>query len=194
MKRINLLTLAGILLLFAQCTQTVTYKDPTAPIDRRVGDLLSRMTLEEKAAQLDMLSAKDILDKAQRIDGFGGCFNEMGWDVLMTLPASQRDGILDELFSPAQSNFTYCRLPIGANDYSLNYYSLNDVADDYGMVNFNINRDRYILIPYIKEALRRNPHIKLFASPWCPPAWMKTNNHYAVQPSMIPKQPNTSKA
>ncbi len=122
----------------------------------------------------------DVSDtKAQYIDGFGGCFNEMGWDALMTLTPQERDKVVQNLFSSQQSNYTYCRMPIGASDYGLGFYSLNDVADDFNMVNFNIHRDRYILIPYIKAALQVNPEMKIFASPWSPPAWMKTNNHYA---------------
>lgn len=117
--------------------------------------------------------------KAQYIDGFGGCFNEMGWDALMALSPQNRDNVIRNLFSPLQSNYSYCRMPIGASDYGLGFYSLNDIADDFNMVNFNIHRDRYILIPYIKAALQKNPDIKIFASPWCPPAWMKSNNHYA---------------
>lgn len=70
-------------------------------------------------------------------------------------------------------------MPIGANDFALNFYSLDDVPDDFGLVNFSIDRDRYILIPYIKAAQRINPSLRIWASPWCPPMWMKTNNHYA---------------
>ncbi|KAA6306216.1 hypothetical protein EZS27_042128, partial [termite gut metagenome] len=117
--------------------------------------------------------------KAQYIDGFGGCFNEMGWDALMALSPQNRDNVIQNLFSPLQSNYTYCRMPIGASDYGLGFYSLNDVSDDFNMVNFNIHRDRYILSPYIKAALQKNPDMKIFASPWCLPAWMKSNNHYA---------------
>jgi beta-glucosidase len=50
-----------ILLFISACTGRQAYKDATLPVEKRVGDLLSRMTLEEKAAQLDMLSANDIL-------------------------------------------------------------------------------------------------------------------------------------
>jgi glucosylceramidase len=127
-------------------------------------------------------TAPDILitnEKAQAITGFGGCFNEKGWDALITLPEAKRNEIIRQLFSPQEANFTYNRIPMGANDYSLSYYSSNDVADDFDMVNFNIDRDRYILIPYIKAAQKVNPDIKIWASPWTPPAWMKTNNHYA---------------
>jgi glucosylceramidase len=118
-------------------------------------------------------------EKAQYIDGFGGCFNEMGWDALMTLPSQERDKVFYNLFSAEQSNYSYCRIPIGASDYGLGFYSLNDVAEDFNMINFNIHRDRYILIPYIKSAQKVHPGLKIFASPWSPPAWMKTNNHYA---------------
>jgi beta-glucosidase len=42
-----------------------TYKDPNAPIEKRVEDLLSRMTLEEKVRQLDLYSsARLLVDKS----------------------------------------------------------------------------------------------------------------------------------
>lgn len=119
--------------------------------------------------------------KLQKIDGFGGCFNEIGWEALSVLTPTEREKIFKELFTPQGANFSFCRLPMGANDYSLSYYSCNDVAEDFAMTNFNIDRDRYILIPYIKEAMKLRPDLQLWASPWSPPAWMKVNNHYALR-------------
>ncbi|HBJ08311.1 MAG TPA: glycosyl hydrolase family 30, partial [Coprobacter fastidiosus] len=55
------------------------------------------------------------------------------------------------------------------------------VVDDFDMINFSIDRDRHILMRYIKEAQKIHPGLKIWASPWCPPAWMKTNNHYASE-------------
>ncbi|MDE6326066.1 MAG: glycosyl hydrolase family 30 [Duncaniella sp.] len=118
-------------------------------------------------------------DRAQEIEGLGGTFNEIGWDALCALDAADRDRVINDLFSPTESNYTYCRMPIGASDYGMNFYSLNDVADDFEMVNFSIARDRHILMRYIKEAMKVHPGLKIWASPWSPPAWMKTNNHYA---------------
>lgn len=120
-------------------------------------------------------------EKQQQIKGFGGCFNEIGWEALLSIAAVERDKVLKELFTPNGANFSYCRIPIGANDYSLSYYSLNDVPEDFTMSNFNIDRDRYILIPYIKEAQKIRPDLQIWASPWSPPAWMKVNNHYALR-------------
>ncbi len=118
-------------------------------------------------------------EKAQLIDGFGGCFNEQGWDALMGLSEVERNKIIHDLFSHQEANFNYNRMPMGASDFGLNFYSFNDVADDFDMINFSIARDRHILLRYIKAAQKENPKMLLFASPWSPPAWMKTNNHYA---------------
>ena len=116
---------------------------------------------------------------AQQIDGLGGTFNELGWDALCCLDESQRQEVMRQLFAPSECNFTCCRLPIGASDFAMNYYSLNDVADDYEMVNFSIARDRHILLRYVKAAQQFQPTLKFWASPWSPPAWMKVSNHYA---------------
>ncbi|MDE6199174.1 MAG: glycosyl hydrolase family 30, partial [Muribaculaceae bacterium] len=118
-------------------------------------------------------------EEAQTIDGIGGTFNEIGWDMLCYLTPEARQEILNDLFSKDGAKFSYCRMPIGASDYGMNFYSLNDVADDFDMRNFSIARDRHILLRYIKEAKKINPELKMWASPWSHPAWMKTNNSYA---------------
>ncbi len=118
--------------------------------------------------------------KLQRIDGFGGCFNELGWEALLALSSEERRKVLEQLFSPEGANFTVCRVPIGASDYALSYYSYDDVPEDFTLENFSIARDRYILIPFIKAAKEIRPELKLWGSPWSPPAWMKVNNHYAL--------------
>ncbi|MFL5304799.1 MAG: glycoside hydrolase family 30 protein [Polyangia bacterium] len=116
----------------------------------------------------------DQTSKLQRFDGFGGCFNEMGWDALSVLPADQVTNALKLLFDPHEgASFLYGRLPLGASDYSMSTYTLDDTAGDYAMANFSIARDREKLIPYIKAALQIRPDIHLWASPWIPPDWMK---------------------
>ena len=120
--------------------------------------------------------------KLQKMNGFGACFNELGWEVLQAVDQKTRNTIITDLFSAEGVNFSLCRMPLGSNDYSFNYYSYNDVPEDFEMKNFSIDRDRYILIPYIKSALLIKPDLKIWASPWCPPLWMKVNNHYAMGP------------
>src|SRR5581483_11871974 len=66
-----------------------------------------------------------LTDAKQRIiDGFGGCFNELGIAALEHLSEEERNAVYDALFSPnGECNFTICRLPIGASDYALEWYS-----------------------------------------------------------------------
>ncbi|MDR0394162.1 MAG: glycoside hydrolase family 3 C-terminal domain-containing protein [Tannerella sp.] len=61
MKRIKPGWIFAFCMILTGCDSTPVYKDASAPVEKRIKDLLSRMTLEEKAAQLDMLSAPDIL-------------------------------------------------------------------------------------------------------------------------------------
>jgi glucosylceramidase len=125
----------------------------------------------------------DIANPLQTVDGFGTCFNELGWTSLSLLSDTDKDNIFRELFEPGTgANFTICRMPIGANDFSRNWYSYNETDGDFDMTNFSIDNDRETLVPFIQSALKYNPGLQLWASPWSPPQWMKNNKHYACQP------------
>ncbi len=135
--------------------------------------------VNKEAADADITIYTD--QPRQTIDGIGGTFNELGWDALQTLPAEKVETIMSDLFSADGCNFSMARLPIGASDYALSWYSSNEVKEDFVMRDFNIDRDRYILIPYIKSALAYRPDLQLWASPWAPPSWMKINEHYSTR-------------
>ncbi|WP_234124350.1 glycoside hydrolase family 30 protein [Clostridium hydrogenum] len=117
-------------------------------------------------------------ERKQKVKGFGGCFNEAGWETLKKLDNQTRNKILDDLFNEEGCSFNVGRLPMGASDYALEWYSYDETPDDYELKNFSIERDKEYLIPYIKEAIKRKPEISLFASPWSPPIWMKTKRTY----------------
>lgn len=115
----------------------------------------------------------------QQVDGFGGAFNEQGWDALAALDQGGREQALRLLFdSEDGARFRFGRLPIGASDYALDRYTLDDVAGDYAMEQFSIERDRRLLIPYVRAALAVQPALRLWASAWTPPPWLKTNGAY----------------
>jgi len=114
----------------------------------------------------------------QTIKGFGGCFNEIGFDVLKQLDEDERKSILDSLFMKEGCNFNIGRLPMGASDYALEWHSYDETSGDHELKNFSIKRDKEYLLPFVKEAINRNPDISFFASPWSPPTWMKTKKVY----------------
>jgi glucosylceramidase len=115
----------------------------------------------------------------QTIDGFGGAFNEQGWQALSVLDEDKRREVMRSLFDTKEGlGLTICRVPIGASDYALDRYTLNEEAGDVEMKHFSIERDRRHLIPYIKEAISIQPKLRLWGSAWTPPTWMKDNKSF----------------
>ena len=108
----------------------------------------------------------------QTWEGFGGAFNEKGWSYLTT--DDMKTQALQLLFGADGCNFAWGRIPIGASDYAMDRYSLNENAGDTSMSKFSIDRDMMKLIPYIKAAQAVKKDIRFWASPWSPPTWMKT--------------------
>ncbi|MDN4490494.1 glycoside hydrolase family 30 beta sandwich domain-containing protein [Demequina sp. SYSU T00068] len=120
-------------------------------------------------------------EQRQRVDGFGACFNELGWRALQRLPEPDREAVLDAIFLPgAGLNLTLCRMPLGANDFSLDWYSYDEVAGDHALEHFSVEHDEATLIPFIHAAKERQPDLRVWASPWSPPTWLKANGHYAA--------------
>jgi glucosylceramidase len=138
----------------------------------------------------DMDVAISLDQPQQTIDGFGGAFTEKGWQALQGLPQGARDAALDVLFKPGVgASFNLCRTPIGANDISRGWYSYDETDGDFALEKFSVANDRDTLIPYIQSALSRQSALKVWASPWSPPTWMKTNRHYAMAKAW-PGQPD----
>jgi glucosylceramidase len=103
---------------------------------------------------------------------------------LKALNPRDREFILEELFSPGiGASFAVCRMPLGANDFSRNWYSYDETEGDFGLDRFNIDQDMQTLVPFIRHALKYNPGLRIWASPWSPPSWMKYNKHYACATS-----------
>jgi len=93
------------------------------------------------------------------------------------MPSDLRQEILEACFLPDSGNtYTLCRTHINSCDFSLGNYAYAEVAGDFELKHFSIDRDRKLLIPMILQAMKMSgDNLRLFASPWSPPAWMKTN-------------------
>ena len=180
----KLLTLAVLALSIVSCGEEKTVEwtssNPSASWQT------NQVILKPETAGSDSV-VQIFPDKTQQVvEGFGGCFNELGWEVFKSISSEEKNKIFTALFdSISGCKFTICRMPMGASDYAVDWYSLNETKDDFGMEHFSLERDRQRMIPYIKTALTYQPALKVWASPWCPPSWMKTNNHYACTPAPV---------
>ncbi len=114
--------------------------------------------------------------------GYGCALTHSSAYLLANAKKEVRDEILTSLFSIENgAAFSTLRIPLGTSDFTLNeepFYTFDDINNgkDYELTNFSIEKDERFLIPMIKEILKINPDIQIFASPWSAPAWMKTNN------------------
>jgi len=113
----------------------------------------------------------------QTLEGFGGAFTEAAAATWGKLGATAREDLLRACFShPEGHGYSLCRVPMGSCDFALGSYSHLERPGDTTLASFSIARDRQSIIPFIKAAQRvAGRPIKLLASPWSPPAWMKSN-------------------
>lgn len=112
----------------------------------------------------------------QNIIGFGGAFTESAAYTLSQVSTDLRDEVLHSYFDKSEGlNYTIGRVHINSCDFCLGNYTY---VDDYDieLSSFNIDRELKYVVPMIKDAEQIVGHsIPLLASPWSPPAWMKSN-------------------
>lgn len=119
--------------------------------------------------------------KFQEIEGFGASLTDSSaWLLSKKLTDAQRKATLEMLFDPKKGiGLSVLRQPMGASDFALNHYSYDDMPPgetDPVLKKFSIEHDRAYILPLLKEALALNPNLKIIASPWSPPGWMKTSD------------------
>jgi glucosylceramidase len=120
----------------------------------------------------------DSTRRFQTLEGFGGAFTEAAATTWLKLSERQREALLRAYFDPAQGHgYTLCRVHMNSCDFALGNYAHVEQAGDHALQSFTIERDRQALLPMIQAAQRMaaaaGRQIKLLASPWSPPAWMK---------------------
>jgi glucosylceramidase len=116
----------------------------------------------------------------QTVDGFGFTLTGGSAYLINKLPTGTRISLLNELFGKDENSIgiSYLRISLGASDLSKEVFSYNDLSigqTDSNLSAFTFAQDTVDLIPILREILDVNPSIKLMASPWSPPVWMKDN-------------------
>lgn len=133
----------------------------------------------QAAAGLPVI-AVDAKERHQAIVGFGAAITDASaWLIQNKLTPQQRDSLLRELYGRGEGGlgFSFTRVTIGASDFSLDHYSLDDAPDgaaDPTLARFSLKRPQEFVFPTVRAALKINPDLKVMASPWSAPAWMKT--------------------
>ena len=118
----------------------------------------------------------------QTIDGFGQAVTGGSAELLMKMSPGARSAILHELFGsgPNDIHTSYIRVSVGSSDMNDHAYTYDDLPageTDPELKHFSLAEDEKDVIPVLKEILAIQPSLKILASPWSAPAWMKDNDN-----------------
>ena len=132
------------------------------------------------ASNSHALITVDTTQTFQTIDGFGYTLTSGSASLINGLNATNKAALLRELFSNDYNaiGISYLRISMGASDLSDSVYSYDDMPagqTDVALAKFSLAPDMTDLIPLLKEILAINPSIKILATPWSAPVWMKDN-------------------
>ncbi len=129
----------------------------------------------------------------QSIIGFGGAFTDASAINFAKLSKANQEKFLKASFDPVTGNgYTLCRTTIHSCDYSDEMYTYDSVSGDTKLEHFSIAHDLKYRLPFMQRALKTaGGNIKIFASPWSPPAWMKTNDNMLYGGKLKPEYDQT---
>ena len=152
----------------------------TTPDGNRLLGRDTDVRFRDGAASGVSVLAVDTTQQYQEMVGFGASLTDAStWLIQTRLTAAARQALLQELFGRNPGlGFSFTRLDMGASDFSRTHYSYDDVPTgetDPTLAHFSIDPDRAETIPVVKQALAINPQLRVMASPWSAPGWMKTS-------------------
>ncbi|MCL2650144.1 MAG: glucan endo-1,6-beta-glucosidase [Candidatus Azobacteroides sp.] len=188
-KLCGALFLSGLMLLTYGCKSDDHSIDTPPETGETTGSISSWLTTDTEAFLLaeqkpidfsnlvgDFSIQLDTTVTYQTMDGFGAALTGSSAYLINKLSAENRAKLLTDLFDPVKGiGINYLRITIGSSDFSIGTYSY---CDSGNINDFDIPyQDRKDLLPVLKEILQINPTIKILASPWSAPAWMKQNNN-----------------
>lgn len=115
----------------------------------------------------------------QTVDGFGYTLTGGSVEVINQLSAAKKQELLNDLFSSSGIGVSYLRISIGASDLNSQVFSYDDLPagqTDPTLAQFSLTKDQ-ALIQMLKDILIINPNMKILATPWSAPVWMKDNGN-----------------
>lgn len=204
MKRGSVLFFA---IVIAICTSTVGHVTPalaasTVQVWLTTGDGASQLAQQPgitlgSVARGTLNVAVDDSRSYQTNVGLGAAFTDSSTYLMQNMKTanpSAYNTMMNQLFSSSSGiGLTFWRIPMTASDFNSTGtpWTDDDVQGPSGnpTQNFGLTaQDTGHIIPVIKDALAINPNLKLFAIPWSPPTWMKSNGsmtRMAIHPSSM---------
>lgn len=120
--------------------------------------------------------------------GIGGAITDASAEVFYKLPKDKQEEILQAYFSEDNGiGYSLIRTNIHSCDFSSGSYTYVKEGDKK-LETFSVAHDKEFRLPLIHKALATaSRNVKMYASPWSPPAFMKSNNSMLQGGKLLPE-------
>ncbi|XP_037073434.1 lysosomal acid glucosylceramidase-like [Pollicipes pollicipes] len=168
------------------CACNATYCDNLPPLPAPAAGTAVVVTSSRAGARFQRVSAAAA---RQQVLGFGGAFTDAAGVNLAQLPAAARARLIGSYYGADGIGYSVARVPMAGCDFSTRPYTYDDVPGDTALANFSLTReDTEYKLPYLQLALNLTAgKVRVFASPWSAPAWMKSNNALNGRGHLLPE-------
>ncbi len=148
----------------------------------------SAFTDREAWAENDLVCIEDDFEY-QTLQGFGGALTESAAVTWAKLPPAQRRKAAELCFDPRKGlGYTLARIHMNSCDFSLGNWSCDDTPGDVALKDFSVAHYREAILPLLAAATKAAGRpLWLLASPWSPPAWMKSNGRMNEGGTLLPE-------
>lgn len=149
-------------------------------------------------ARFDEISEEKPSDKAcntitirsnvtyQKHMGFGGSFTDSAAEIFASLDDEKKKELCDAYYGEKGLKYNLARVTVHSSDFS-KISRCYVKQGDKDLSSFDMSYEDEKRVPFIKECLKRNPNIRFLASPWSPPAYMKSNKMMAFGGKLLDK-------
>lgn len=120
--------------------------------------------------------------------GIGGAITDASAEVFARLPAAKQQELLEAYYSREKGiGYSLARVSIHSCDFSSGSFTYIEEGDRE-LNSFSIAHDQQYRIPLIKQAMEAaGGKLLIYASPWSPPAFMKSNNNMLQGGKLLPE-------
>jgi len=123
----------------------------------------------------------------QKYLGIGGAITDASSEVFATLNAAQQNKLLESLYGKDGIGYNIIRTSIHSSDFGLGSFTYVKEGDA-DLKTFSIEKDKEKRIPFIKRAIDLiKDDLVFYASPWSPPAFMKSNKNMLQGGKLLPE-------
>ena len=150
----------------------------------------SEQTFKEKVQPLETEIAIFVNPEKtfQEYLGIGGAITDASSEVFSKLNSTQQDKLLQSYFGKDGIGYNIIRTSIHSSDFGLGSHTYIEEGDAE-LKTFSIEKDKEKRLPFIKRAidLIDENDVVFYASPWSPPAFMKSNKNMLKGGKLLPE-------